>query len=716
MRWFGQSSIRRTPLFFQMESVECGAASLGMILGYFGAHYPLRDLREVCGVSRDGIKASTLLKAGQHFGLMGKAQKMADMATFLKASFPCIVFWKFNHFLVVEGLRHGRVYLNDPAMGRYSLPEAEFDEGFTGIVLSFTPGEGFVKNSQMNSWVGRLRFWFKDYTRSLLYLVVTGVLMVLPALLIPALLELFVDSYVVQNQWAWRTGILVAFGVTLTVQAILMLCMRYFSLRLERAMVIRFSSEMMWTLLRLPMRFFAQRFSGDLAARTVLPERISTSLASLGVGFTIQLACTVFYVALMGAYEWRLMLVTLALAIVSLLGLGWSLRAGRAVLHYIGVEAGKLDQLCLTSLTSIHTLKATGRELDFFQQWAGQQAKVIRHHQTLALSNERLDILPLLTQGVVQLFIFGFGGFLAMKGEISLGRLVAFQSLALAFFKPVSDLLFSIHQFQQLGMDLARSEDVLYQAELGAELGPGIVPTTVEGTVELRDVTFGYHRREPALLQNISLVVPAGARVAIIGGSGSGKSTIARLISGLYAPWEGEVLIDGQPLLSLDAGFRSRLIGVVDQDMAFFAGSIRDNLTLWDPEISDEAVVAATKDAELHADISRREGGYDGLLSEGARSLSGGQRQRLEIARVLAREPKILILDEATSALDPVVELAVDTHIRKRGCTTIVIAHRLSTIRDAHTIVVLDKGQIVAMGTHEALMQNAYYAQLVRAE
>ncbi len=716
MKRLFKSTIHRTPLFFQMEGVECGAASLGMILGYFGSHHTLRALREVCGVSRDGVKASTILKAGETFGLKGKAQKVETLSAFYKTKFPCIVFWKFCHFLVVEGHKNGRIYLNDPAMGRYTISESEFDEAFTGIVLTFEPGETFVRNSQVLSWGSRLQFWFDRYTRSITYLVVAGILMVLPALLIPALLELFVDQYMIQSQVSWRLGIIMAFGLTLVAQASLMVLMRYHSLKLEKAMTIRFTSQMIWDLLRLPIRFFSQRFSGDLAARALLPEQISASLSSIVVGFSIQLICILFYIILMWAYEWRLMLVTLTLALASIGALWWSLRSSRAVLHHIGVETGTLDQLSLTSLTSIHTLKATGREVEFFQQWAGQQAKVIQHHQTMALANERLDILPLLTQGIVQLFIFGFGGFLAMKGEISLGRLVAFQSLALAFFKPVSDLLFSVHNFQQLGMDISRSEDILYQPELSQDLQAGTQHNNAQGQIVLNNISFGYHRREAPLLQNLTLTIPAGVRVAIIGGSGSGKSTIAKLIAGLYTPWEGEVLIDGHPLDTLDAEFRSKFIGVVDQDLTFFSGSIRDNISLWNPTISDEAIVSAAKDAAIHDDISRRKGGYDAPVFEGAKDLSGGQRQRLEIARVLARNPQILILDEATSALDPIVELQVDQNIRKRACTTIVIAHRLSTIRDAHTIIVMDGGKMVAKGTHEELMQDPTYANLVKAE
>ncbi len=720
MRFFSRSGVvHKTPLFFQMEGVECGAASLGMILGYFGAHHTLRELRDVCYVSRDGVKASTILKAAESFGLVGDAHKVDSLEVFFgEDRFPCIIFWKFFHFLVVEGFKNNYVYVNDPAIGRYRMTREEFDLGFTGIVLTFRPSAQFKRQSQATSFVTRIRFWFQGCSSALWYLVFIGVGMIIPALLIPALLELFVDRYLIDGQVAWRFGLILAFGVTLFGQAVLLVLMRYFSLRLERGMAVRFSRKLVRALLRLPMRFFSQRFPGDLAFRVLLPERISGALGIIVVGFLVQILCAVFYLVLMGAYDIKLMLVTLVLAALSMVALWQSIRLGGAILHHVGKETSRLNELNLTALSSIHTLKATGREMEFFQQWSGQQARVLSYSQTLSLTNERLDILPMVTQGIVQLAIFGFGGYLAMHGEISLGRLVAFQSLALAFFKPITDLLFSIHQFQQLGIDLARSEDVLHQpeSEFVDIAYPVVHESDFTGELIVKGLTFGYQRREAPLISQFDLTVPSGSRVAIVGASGSGKSTVAKLIAGLYSPWEGQILVDGVDLFTLDPAFRSQLIGVVDQDMVFFDGSIRDNMTLWDHSIMDEAVILAAKDAQLHHEILRREGGYDAMLIGGAKSLSGGQRQRLEIARVLARAPKILIMDEATSALDPLVEFEVDQAIRRRRCTVIIIAHRLSTIRDADHIVVLDKGVVVASGTHESLMAHPYYATLVRSE
>ncbi len=716
MSLWRRQKIAKTPLFLQMESVECGAASLGMILGYYGAYYSLETLRGLCSISRDGVKASAILRVAQQLGLEGQGLKKERIDDLKTLTFPLIVFWNFNHFLVVEGLDDQFVWINDPAQGRYKLTHAAFSASFTGVVLTFSPGPQFQKTGEPFSIRSALKPWLKDQKWPLLFLFFTGLLLIVPGLLIPILSKLFVDHFMIERQLGWFAGLLWAMGISIMAQGALLALLRLNTLRLEMALAVSHTSQFVWKLLNLPMSFFYQRSGGEIASRLILPGRISESIANQVVGLAVQAFSASFYLVIMALYDWRLTLLVLGIVALNVGIMATFLDHQKQAIFVLGRENGKVTEAALNGIRAIETLKATGRESEFFRRITSHQIVMSNARQKLSAAQEKISLLPGLSLGICQLLLFGIGGWRAMSGELSLGSLVAFQALTIGFLKPISDLVFSTNALQQLEADLSRIRDVyLYPSAAAAPLSKETI-APFKGEIRIENLTFGYSRSDAPLIDNLTLTIPAGAHVAFIGESGSGKSTLAKLLCGLYTPWAGQIWIDGVSLETISPEIRAELMGMVDQEIVLFEGSIRDNLKLWDDTIEDEALVIGAKDAEIHDMVSTRPHGYDAPVEEGGRNMSGGERQRLELARVLIRNPKILILDEATSALDPLVELQVDRNIKQRHVTTVHIAHRLSTIRDSHLIVLLDKGKIIAQGTHDALLSDPAYARLVNSQ
>lgn len=727
MRVFLRSRSESPPLvktrtLLQMEAVECGAAALGIVLAYHGRIVSLSELRVECGVSRDGSNAANVVKAARRYGLKAKgfSVEMADVGALAA---PFIVFWNFNHFLVVEGFRKDRAYLNDPASGRRSVSLQEFDESFTGVVLLMEPGPQFQRGGREPSVTRALGQRLRGLARDLGLAVTAGLLLVAPGLAIPLLIQLFVDRVLIDGRQDWLRPLLLGIGLLTALRVVLRLLQLRFLRELRTKLAIKLSGAFLWHVLRLPTGFFAQRFAGEISSRLTLNGSIADALS--GQLATVIIDCTMllFYVIVMANYDMTLTAIGVALACGNVVALRWIARRRVDANLRLRQEEGKVAGVAIAGLQSIETLKASALESSFFARWAGYYAKASVARQELGLTNHTLGVLPGTIAALTTMLILVVGGLRVIDGHISIGMLVAFQGLMAMFQEPVGTLVGLGSTLQTLEGDMQRVDDVLLHpldSETGeagrTEPGEG-EPVKLEGRVELRNVTFGYSRVAPPLLENFSLTIMPGQRVALVGGSGSGKSTVAKLVCGLYEPWAGEVLLDGRPRSQIPRRVLANSVALVDQDILFFSGTVRENLTLWDETVSRDQLQQACADAEIRQVVLSLAGGYEGQLLEGAGNLSGGERQRLEIARALVNRPSLLVLDEATSALDAETEFTIDRKLRQRGCSTLVVAHRLSTIRDSEEIIVLDRGKVVQRGRHEELWsEEGEYARLIRSD
>jgi NHLM bacteriocin system ABC transporter peptidase/ATP-binding protein len=702
-----------------MEAVECGAAALGAVLGYYGRFVPLEKLRIECGVSRDGSKASNVLKAARKLGMEAKGFKR-ELEELYDVKLPAILFWEMNHFVVLEGFSRGRAYLNDPAEGPRSVSLDELDRSFSGVVLTFEPGSGFRKGGRPPSLLAGLRRRLGGSELALTYAVLCGLFLVIPGLVVPTFSRVFVDEYLVGGRAALVRPLLLGMGIAAVLQMIITALQQHYLLRFETKLALVSSSRFFRHVLRLPMSFFAQRYAGEIGTRVAINDRVAHLLSGQMATTLLDSGLVFFYLALMLLYDVPLTSVVLGLAAANLAAVGLSARSRTDATRRLVQEEGKLRGSAMNGLVMIETLKATGSESEFFARLAGYQAKALKAEQRVALVGQYVSAVPRFVSTMTVMAILVVGGMRVMDGAMSVGMLVAYQILAGQFVAPLSRLVAFGSQMQELRADMGRLDDVLahpedreYAARVDAEGSRRALKLT--GEVELRGVTFGYSPLEPPLVEDLSIRVGAGQRVALVGPSGSGKSTIARLVAGLYEPWAGEILLDGTPRDQLPRGLVNGSLATVDQDIFLFEGSIRDNVTLWDDTIPVRSITSACRDAEIDAVVQARDGAYQARVSEGGGNFSGGQRQRLEIARALAGDPTIVVLDEATSALDPTTEMQIDEHLRRRGCTCIIVAHRLSTIRDCDEIVVLEAGRIVQRGTHEAMKDaDGPYARLIQ--
>jgi NHLM bacteriocin system ABC transporter peptidase/ATP-binding protein len=713
----------RTPTILQMEAVECGAAALAIVLAHYGRWVPLEELRVACGVSRDGSKASNMVKAARTYGLEAKGFKREPQA--LRAARPpMILHWNFNHFVVLEGIRKGRVHLNDPATGPRVVTEEELDQAFTGVVLTFSPGPDFVRRGDPPSLVPALKSRLAGTKAALGFVLLAGLALVLPGMVVPVFSKVFLDSVLLGGHREWLPPLLLAMGVAALLLGALTWLQQSYLLRLETRLAVGGSSRFLWHVLRLPSEFFSQRFAGDISSRVAINDRVaqllSRDLATNGLGAVM----IVFFAVLLFQYDVVLTLVGIGVVSLNVAALQYISRRRVDGNRRLVQDQGKLLGTAIGGLQTIETLKATGGESDLFSRWAGYQAKVVNGRQDLERYTQLLDAVPGLLSALNAALILGIGGVRVMSGSLSIGGLVAYQLLMAAFIAPVTRLVSLGGKLQTVEGDMNRLDDVLrYRLDPGAAAGlAGGVPAAGEpaklaGSLELRQVSFGYSRLDPPLVEGLDLMLRPGSRVALVGGSGSGKSTIARLVTGLYQPWEGEILFDGRPRSAISPAVLASSLATVDQNIFLFEGTVRENLTLWDTTVPLAEVVAAAKDASIHEDVAARPGGYDSPVEEGGANWSGGQRQRLEIARALVGRPSILVLDEATSALDPTTESQIDERLRRRGCTCLLVAHRLSTIRDADEILVLDHGKVVQRGTHDQLRAvEGPYSRLISTE
>ncbi|MHB1193936.1 MAG: NHLP family bacteriocin export ABC transporter peptidase/permease/ATPase subunit [Longimicrobiales bacterium] len=709
----------KTPTLLQMEAVECGAAALGIILGHYGLIVPLEELRLACGVSRDGSLASNVLRAARRFGMQATGYRRS-LEELKAAAKPVVLFWNFNHFLVLEGIKGDKVFLNDPATGPRVVTWHDLDLGFSGVVLEIEPGPEFQPGGAKPSLIDVLRKRLVGSEQAVVLLVAAGLFMVIPGLVIPIFSKIFVDEFLVQRLDGWFRPLLLAMSITLVLRGVLGWVQQRYLLKLEAKLLITSSAKFLAHVLRLPVEFFTQRYAGDVATRVGYNDSVAKFLSRQLATAAISAVVVVFYAAIMLLFSPFLTLIGLV-AVAIIVGVTrWVSRAQVDGNRRLLQEQGKLVGVAMGGLATIETLKATGGESDLFSRWAGYLGKVISISQSMGVRTQVFMSLPPLLTQLTNVGVLSAGGLMVMRGDLSMGSLVAFQSLMASFMGPVNAVVNMVSGLQTMEGSLTRLEDVLRYPQdplTGARGSDPDLPAKLDGKVVLEEVTFGYSRLAGPLIEGFHLHLEPGSRIALVGSSGSGKSTVAKVISGLFPQWSGDVLFDGRSQLDIPRETFTNSVAVVDQDISMFEGTIRDNLTLWDSTISDEDMVRACIDSEIHDDITAREGGYDSPVEEGGANFSGGQRQRLEIARALVKNPRILIMDEATSALDTVTENHIDLNLRRRGCTCIIVAHRLSTIRDADEIIVLERGKVVQRGSHDELLAvpDGAYANLIEA-
>ena len=709
-----------------MEAVECGAAALAIILGYHGRIVPLEELRLECGVSRDGSKAINVLKAARKYGMVAKGVKYENLEKLYDLAFPMILFWNFNHFLVLEGFRKGKVYLNDPAAGPRVVTMEELDASFAGVVLTFEKGPEFEPAGEKPSIARALKSRLSGAELALVFVILCGLFLVVPGLVIPTFTRVFIDEYLIGSRKSMVTPLLMGMAFTAALRMGLTYLQEYYLLRLETKIALSTSTKFFNHILRLPISYFSQRFAGEIGSRVQINNKVAALMSGKLTTTAIDCTLLVFYAGLMMLYDVSLTLVCIGIALFNVIGLKLVGRRRTDAARRLMQDHGKLTGTAMNGLSMIETLKASGSESEFFSRWAGYQAKALRSQQDLSQLGEILNAVPAFVSNLTTAVILLLGSLKVMDGQLTVGMLVAYQSLMASFNKPLNTLVSFGASVQELEADMNRLDDVLsfpideqYRREAVPEDEVALRTeemVKLSGELELRDITFGYSPLDKPLIEGFNLKVTPGQRVAIVGRSGSGKSTVSRLLAGLYPVWKGEILFDGIPMEMIPATLLRNSLAFVDQDIFLFGGTVHDNITMWDTTVPAAAVTRAGRDAAIDEDIQTRIGKYDAEVEEHGGNFSGGQRQRLEIARAVVGDPTIVVMDEATSALDPTTELMVDEAIRRRGCTTVVIAHRLSTIRDADEIIVMDRGKIVQRGTHWDMKDvPGPYAELIKA-
>ncbi|QES52146.1 NHLP family bacteriocin export ABC transporter peptidase/permease/ATPase subunit [Streptomyces venezuelae] len=710
----------RTPTVLQMEAVECGAAALAMVLGHYARFVPLEELRIACGVSRDGSRASNLLKAARGYGLQAKGMQM-DLAALAEVPAPAILFWEFNHYVVYEGMgrRFGRrgVYVNDPGKGRRFVPMDEFDTAFTGIVLTFEPGAGFRRSGRKPGVLGAVPGRLRGTSGTMAVAVVSSLLLVAVGATVPALSRTYIDMFLIGEQTSLLGVLFASMATALVLTATLTWLQQANLLRGRIVSSTLGSARFLRHLLRLPVSFYAQRNPADLVQRLRSNDAVAETLARDLTAAGVDAVVVLLYAVLLWTYDPQLTLVGVAVALLNVVAMRIAIRVRATGTRKLRAESARLTNTSYSGLTLIETMKATGGENGFFRRWAGQHAVTLDVQQRLGVPSAWLAVVAPTLAAFNSALILMIGGLRAVEGHLSVGLLVAFQALVTSFTAPISRLNGVAGRIQDFAADIARLKDVenFPVDPVHARREPAAGTRRLTGHLELDGITFGYSPLDAPLLRDFSLTVGPGQQVALVGGSGSGKSTVSRLIAGLYTPWEGAIRIDGMRLADIPRGALAASVSFVDQDVFLFEGTVRDNVALWDPSVPDEAVLAALEDAAVLDVVAGRPGGIHSRVEQDGRNFSGGQRQRLEIARALVRNPGVLVLDEVTSALDAVTERLVIDNLRRRGCACVVIAHRLSTVRDSDEILVLDRGTVVERGPHEYLVAaGGRYAQLVR--
>lgn len=708
------------PVIMQMEALECGAASLAMVLAYYGKWLPLEQVRFDCGVSRDGSNARNILKAARSYGLAAKGYRYEPNDLRRDGKFPCIIHWNFNHFVVLDGFRGNKAILNDPAKGKYAVSLKTFDDSFTGICLLFEPTEDFTPGGKPPSVLAYAKKRLKGAGSAVAFAAIIALITAITGVISPAFSRVFVDRLLTGKNPEWFIPFIIGLSFLGILQLVVGWINAVYSLKINGKLAMVGSTTFMWKVLRMPMEFFSQRMAGDIQGRQSSNASIAGSLVNTFAPLALNAVMMVFYLVVMIRYSLLLTVIGILSVLINLVFSNIISKKRINITRVQMRDSGKLAGATVAGIEMIETIKASGAENGFFEKWAGYQASANTQQVKFQKLNQLLGQLPALVSSVCNTAVLMVGVYLAMQGRFTVGMIMAFQGFLGSFISPATSLISAGQSLQEMRTEMERIEDVMrYPTDVPEDepVSDNCEYDKLSGNIEMKNVTFGYSRLAEPLIENFNLSLKTGSRVAFVGPSGCGKSTLSKLISGLYKPWSGEILFDGKKISEIDRSVFTGSLAVVDQDIILFEDTIANNIKMWDNSIEDFEMIMAARDAQLHEDIMQREGGYQYKMTEGGKDFSGGQRQRMEIARVLAQDPTIIILDEATSALDAKTEYNVVNSIKDRGITCIVVAHRLSTIRDCDEIIVMDNGRVAERGTHDELMKNGgMYAELVTNE
>lgn len=712
----------KVPVVMQLEYLECGAACLAMILAYYDKWIPLEQVRSDCGVSRDGSNAKNIIVAARNYGLVANGYKIEPEVIREKGIFPCIIHWNFNHFVVLDGFKGNKAYLNDPARGAYSVSMEAFDKSFTGVCLMFEPGEEFEPEGAPKSVWAFAKKRLAGTGVAVAFTALTAIIAELMQLISPGFSRVFLDRLLTRQNPEWVVSFFVLLFIFTLIQIIVSAIQSVYSRKINGKMAAVGNTTYIWKVLNLPMNFFSQRMSGDIQSRQGSNSAIASTLIDTLAPLALKVVMMVFYLIIMIRYSLVLTFVGITSLIINGVVSNIISKKRVNVSRVSMMDSAKLSSATLSGIEMIETIKASGAENGYFTKWSGYQANVNCQQSKFDKINAYLGMIPSLVSLLANNIVLFLGVYLVINGKFTVGMIMAFQGFLGNFMSPAMMLVSSGQTITEMRTQMERIEDVMeykteeiFLSETDSENEDCY--KKLSGKVEIKNVTFGYSPLGNPIICDFNLNLDPGKSVAIVGASGSGKSTMSKLISGLYRPWSGEILFDGKPLSQIRKSVFYSSLAVVDQDIILFEDTIANNIKMWDDSIEDFEMIMAAKDAQLHYEIMQRPNGYNHKLTEGGKNLSGGQRQRVEIARVLAQDPTIIILDEATSSLDAKTEYEVVKSIKDRGISCIVIAHRLSTIRDCDEIIVLENGIIVDRGTHNELMKNStVYQELVTNE
>jgi len=711
----------KVPVVMQMEAMECGAASLCMVLAYYGKWIPLEQVRKDCGVSRDGSRMGNIVRAANAYGLETKSFSMSTENLRKTGAFPCILYWGFSHFVVCDGFRGNWALLNDPARGAVQVPLDQFEEKYTGICLMLKPGEGFQPEGAPVSMMKYAGKKLRETGSTVFFVALTTAIISLLGILTAGFSRVFLDKMLTGLEKDWYRPFLLCFAVMTLIHLTTAWIQAIYSLKLKGRMAIEGNSTYMWKILRLPMEFFGQRYAGDLLSRKTGNARIATDITDVFAPVAVNTVMLIFYFSAMVRYSWQLTGICLGIVLLQIWVSKLISKKRVNITRVMMRDQAKLESTTVSAMAMIESIKASGAEDGYFEKWAGYQASASRQNVRYEKLNQYFGIIPEILTVVMNTSVLLIGIHLAIRGDFTSGMILAFQGLLASFVQPAQSMIQSGQRLQEMRTQMERIDDVMEYPDdvmlptraAEAKAGP-VEEGKLRGRIEMRDVSFGYSPLEAPLIEHFNMVVEPGKSVAFVGGSGCGKSTLTRLITGLYQPWSGEILLDGKPLKEIDHRILTASAAVVEQDITLFEDTIGNNITMWDQSLEDFDVILAARDASIHENILKKDGGYRHVISEGGRNFSGGEKQRIEIARALVKDPTILIMDEATSALDARSEYDVARAIRDRGITCVIVAHRLSTIRDCDEIIVLDHGKIAERGTHEELIKaDGLYRELV---
>ncbi len=714
-----EKGVVRVPVIMQMEVLECGAASLTMIMHYYHKYIPLEQARVDCGVSQDGVSAKNLMAAARSYGMKADAWRLEPEALLEEGPFPCIIHWGFNHFVVLCGFKGKRAVINDPARGRVTVEWEEFDREFTGVCMSFEPREDFQPEGKPKSVFAYAKERLRGTGTAVAFVVLTTTISSLIGILRPAFSRVFLDRLLTRENPEWLGPFTILFSAMIVISITAALISAIYYLRIQGKMASVGSASYLWKVLRLPMQFFSQRLAADISDRQATNASIASTLVNTFAPLVLNAAMMIFYLLVMFHYSWLLSLVGVGAIFLNMAVSSIISKKRVNITRVQQRDSAKLSSATMSGIRMIETIKSSGAENGFFGRWSGYQASVNTQSVRYTRLNLFLGTLPSAITAIANLAVLGLGVLLVIRGEFTIGMVMAFQGFLSSFMSPATALITAGQSLQEMITQMERVDDVMGYPEdpTFAKKEKNAEYEKLSGAIELKDVTFGYSRLGRPQIINFSMTVRPGQKIAFVGRTGCGKSTLAKLISGLYQPWSGTITYDGVPLSQIDRDVFTGSVSVIDQDITLFEDTISENIKMWDNAIEDFEVILAARDAGIYDDIAVREGGFGHKLLDGGRDLSGGQRQRIEIARALAQDPTICIMDEATSALDAQTEHDVIRSISERGITCIVIAHRLSTIRDCDEIIVLDKGHIIERGTHEELYaKGGLYKELVSAD